>query len=157
MFPVISCMYDEGPTEWYSVYSNEMKGRGHGVGIYLPAVPPCVWRNSCGYCLLYVFIMTCPEHWRLLLYSTLTHLIAITTVCPNHQSNHNNILQNFISINFLWYRLSLDVFETHGYGAVAESAYPVEKLSCSRPGRVILKKYKNSTYCFPVRCWTYKS
>ena len=29
--------------------------------------------------------------------------------------------------------------ETHGYGAVAASAYPVEEVSGSRPGRVILK------------------
>ena len=31
---------------------------------------------------------------------------------------------------------------THGYGAVAASAYSVEEVSGSRPGRVILKTFK---------------
>ena len=39
-------------------------------------------------------------------------------------------------------RYSGTALQTHGYGSVTASAYPVEEVSGSRPGRVILKTLK---------------
>ena len=47
--------------------------------------------------------------------------------------------------------------KTHWYSTVAASAYPIEEVTGTRPGLVILKTLKVSLYCYFVWSLTFKS